>query len=118
MRAKPPRKPDEKSIAEQCEAQGIPAELFHDAIEAEREAEKPFEVDHENHDVVLLFLRCATQWRKIVPPMGGKVIYQGLDYPGIDIVIRRSGYRGARADAVFADLQTMERAALDELSQA
>lgn len=60
-----------------------------------------------NWPTLLTFLACATQWRMTVGPAGP--IWLGLDYAGVDVVLRRRGHEG---DAVFADLRAMERAAL------
>lgn len=48
-----------------------------------------------------------TQWRD------GFQGRTGLDYPGVDVVMRRRGLRGRAADEMFGLLQAMERAALD-----
>lgn len=61
-----------------------------------------------------------TQWRISVvgaQPAGmgvaPVVAHTGLDYPGVEVVMRRHGVRGRAADQMFALLQAMERAALD-----
>ena len=75
-----------------------------------------FDVDPANWDAVMLFLRCETQWDMAIPPMGGKVIHLRLNYPAVDVAIRRSGFRGVRGNELFADLQVMERAALEAMA--
>ena len=54
---------------------------------------------------MLAFLACETQWRFAVG-MGGATRL-GLDYPSVDVALRRLDL-----DHTFADLQIMERAAL------
>jgi hypothetical protein len=48
--------------------------------------------------------------------MSGSIIYHGLRYTDVDIVIRRYGYKGKKADEIFKDVQIMEYAALPELN--
>lgn len=50
-----------------------------------------------------VWLRCQTQW--FVDSMGARI---GLNYPGVEVVIRRRGHRGKAADAMFDYIQTME----------
>jgi len=66
-----------------------------------------------NWDSVIAFLNCETQWVVVVSMVG--LIWWGLDYQAVDIVLRRT--RVADADAVFADLQLMEGAALEVLGE-
>jgi hypothetical protein len=42
-----------------------------------------------------------------------EVVWIGLDYVAVDVVLRRMGL----GDEVFADLQVMERAALDVFAE-
>lgn len=71
--------------------------------------EEVIEVWAVNADSLDAWLACTTQWRIIAPAMGA-LIWQGLDYPGVDVVLRRLG--PADPDAVFADLRIMETEAL------
>lgn len=68
----------------------------------------------ENVQSVNLFLSVGTQWR--VGGMGGAT---GLDYPAVfatmDRLLRDEAQE--RKDALFADLQVMERAALQEMNK-
>lgn len=64
-----------------------------------------------------MFMACQTQWKREFAGMSGELIWQGLDYPGVAIVIRMHGFRGDRAREVFADLQIMEAAALSALNK-
>jgi hypothetical protein len=72
-----------------------------------------FELLRENRQVVELFLVLETQWRLIVPPAGGLVLYLGLDWLTIDVLLRR---RRIKEHGVFDDLLLMERAALTVLN--
>ncbi|TFF20543.1 hypothetical protein E3C22_16680 [Jiella endophytica] len=76
--------------------------------------------DGENNDVavwvvnwrtVLAFLACATCWR-FAAGMSG-MIRLGLDYAGVDVMLRRRGYD----DVDFADMQLMEEAALEAFGE-
>lgn len=82
--------------------------------------DEAFEVMPCNWTSVCAFLACETQWR-VVPMMAGgmaalgtSLIWLGLDYAAVDIVLRRSSV----PDTAFADLQVMERAALDVFAEA
>lgn len=94
-------------LIRQFEAMG--AEIAPGVIPAEPAEIEGFKVLPENWTSLCTFLACETQWR-VAATMAG-MIWLGLDYPGADVVLRRSGV--ADTDAVFADLQVMEDAALD-----
>lgn len=66
-----------------------------------------FEVLELNWESVTAFLACETQWQ-VLAPFGGPLIWLGLDYLRAEVVLRR---RNA-PDAVFGDLQIMEKAAI------
>ncbi len=66
----------------------------------------------ENWPSFMAFLSCETQWR-IAVGLGG-AIRLGLDYAAVDTVLRRLKC----ADAVFGDLQVMEREALSVFAEA
>lgn len=72
-----------------------------------------FAVMRSNIDSFDAWLGCDSQWR-VAAGMGG-AIYTGLDYAGVDVVLRRS--KLADPDAVFLDLQIMEGAALKVFSE-
>lgn len=74
-------------------------------------SEPVFDVWEENWTALCAFLSCETQWRTIAT-LGG-VFRQGLDYGAVDIVLRRHNLD----DAVFADLQMMEHAALEAFGE-
>lgn len=74
---------------------------------------EPFSVMRSNADSLDAWLGCDSQWR-IAAGMGG-LIWLGLDYSAVDVVLRRA--QVADPDAVFMDLQIMEGAALKVLSE-
>lgn len=57
---------------------------------------------------LVAFLDCDTQWRIVVAGFGGAARL-GLDYAGVDALLRRRGL----PDDAFEDLIAMERAALE-----
>ncbi|MFB2531034.1 DUF1799 domain-containing protein [Paracoccus sp. p3-h83] len=73
-----------------------------------------FEVMRDNADTMRAWLACASQWRMAIGMAGA--IWLGLDYAGIDVVLRRGGF--ADPDAVFTDLQLMEDEALAAFAEA
>lgn len=68
----------------------------------QRDAEATFGIWPENETALRLFLRLPTAWRE-----------HGLDYPSLRIVMESMGHWPD--DDLFADLQAMEWAALDEM---
>jgi hypothetical protein len=66
-----------------------------------------------NWQSLLAFLDVATQWRTQIAPSGA-IVWFGLDYVALDIVLRRR----RAGDDVFDDVMEMERAALKVLSEA
>lgn len=72
-----------------------------------------FSVMRSNADSLDAWLGCDSQWR-IAAGMGG-LIWLGLDYAGVDVVLRRSRLKDP--DTVFLDLQIMEGEALKVLSE-
>lgn len=83
---------------------GAPAEM----VEALAAESADLEVEPENWDVVMLFLRVQTQWRY---SFGGPT---GLDYTGVEAAMRLAGIQQS-AD-LFDGLQVMEVAALREMN--
>lgn len=57
-----------------------------------------------------LFLKLQSQWRTVAVAGlgGGAIIYQGLDYAGVEAFLRLTG---ASAE-LFGDLQVLEGAAI------
>lgn len=90
-----------------------------EAYLAEQAAKKEsnlFEIWPENLEAVRVFCQCMTQWRVVgggfAPP-----IWMGLDYAAVDAMIRHAGHRGKKARLIFADILTMEAAALEEIKR-
>lgn len=71
-----------------------------------------FEVFHENWDIVCAFLACETQWN-VAAGLAG-LIWLGLDYSGVKVALSHLKLDGID----FGLLQEMERAAIEELSEA
>lgn len=82
-----------------------------DAPAAAPVEEPAFEVWATNWPALVTFLACQTQWKTVATMVG--VFRQGLDYSALEIVLRRFGF----GDAVFWDVQTMEREALDAFNE-
>ncbi len=74
--------------------------------------EQTVEVWPEHVDACLLFCSVSTQWRV---GMGGAT---GLDYPAVFATLDRlhRGKTDDERDAIFADVQVIERAALEEMN--
>ncbi len=83
--------------------------LAEDLIPDDRSEE--IDVFPANWPSVCAFLGCQTQWRVVVAATG--LVWLGLDYTAVDVVLRRT----AVADVAFADIQLMERAALDAFAE-
>lgn len=71
-----------------------------------------FEVWPDNWATVEVFLCCATQWR-VVAGMGG-LLYQGLDYPAVESVLRLLKIEDV--GDIFNGLRVMEKAAGEVLN--
>lgn len=56
-----------------------------------------------------LWFAVQTQWRRT----GMEGVPTGLDYAGVDVVLRQRYGNARKRRGLFADLQTMERAALE-----
>lgn len=67
-----------------------------------------------NADAIEAWLALESQWRCISPGPGA-IIWLGLDYGAVDVVLRRRKW--ADPDALFADLQEMEGAALEVMNR-
>ena len=72
----------------------------------QRDRPQDFELWPEHQEAWGVYLGCATQWRLSVG-VGG-LYWQGLDYQGVDVVMRRYRVPRKRQDAVFAELQVLE----------
>lgn len=77
----------------------------------DEEEEDTVGVWRSNWDSVTAFLGCSTQAREVATFAGR--IWQGLDYAGVDVFLRRSNAR----PSVFFDLQVMERTALETFAE-
>ena len=77
------------------------------ATEERAAAQDSVEVWQINWDAFCLFLDCETQWRTAGTMAG--VIWTGLDYAAVDVVMRRT----APGSATFEDLRILETEALD-----
>ncbi|TIV68874.1 MAG: hypothetical protein E5V89_21215 [Mesorhizobium sp.] len=79
--------------------------------------EAKIEVWSINWQSVLAFLRCETQWRAV--PMavgeGSRLIWLGIDYASAQPVFQRRNRLAERR--LFADIQVMERAALEAMGE-
>ncbi|RQO83484.1 DUF1799 domain-containing protein [Acidovorax sp. FJL06] len=76
--------------------------------------DKIVEIWPEHVDAYRSFVAVSTQWR--VGGMGGA---PGLDYQAVfsTLASMHRGKSDAERDAIFADLQLIERAALDEMNR-
>lgn len=76
--------------------------------------DKIVEIWPEHFDAYRSFVAVSTQWR--VGGMGGA---PGLDYQAVfaTLASMHRGKSDAERDAIFADLQLIERAALEEMNR-
>lgn len=70
-----------------------------------------FPIWAENWPTLMAWLDLETQWR--VTAGAKSLIWTGLDYAAVEIVLRRRKH----ADHVFDDLQEMEKAALKAFAE-
>lgn len=63
-----------------------------------------------NVQTVRIWLGSETQWR-VAAGMRG-IVWLGLDYGAVDVLLRRSGLEEGSASEVFGDLMLMEAEAL------
>lgn len=71
-----------------------------------------FGIWEKNKESWRAWIACETQWR--VATTFAAVIYLGLDYAGVDVVLRRL----SAPESAFTDLMEMEIAALDAFGEA
>jgi hypothetical protein len=95
-------------VADALAAFGAPDDVL-DVVRA-RPTGEDFFYYPDNEESLFLFFDVDTQWN-YVGTMAG-VVRTGLNYPGVESVMRYHGIRGKRRAALFADLQMMEKAAL------
>lgn len=86
----------------------MPEEEVARVMDTQRETQ--FEVDQENWDAVVLFMRSQTQW--VVSAMGQRT---GLNYAGIETVARL--YRMDLTPDLFDQVQLLELTVINELSK-
>lgn len=72
----------------------------------QRERPEDFELWPEHQEAWNVYLGCSTQWRVAVG-MGG-AYWEGLDYSGVDVVMRRYKVPRNRQDVVFGQVQVLE----------
>ena len=77
-----------------------------------RQDDDAFEVWKENWDSLNAFLAAETQWR-VAATMAG-LIWIGIDYTALDVILRRRNL----PDHVFDDVMDMERTALSVFAEA
>lgn len=82
---------------------------------ADEPADTAIEVWDVHWEIFCVFRACGTQWR--VVGTAHALLHLGLDYPGVEVVMRRLLRRETDADAAFADLQEMEAEALPILNE-
>lgn len=96
---------------------GVPAEDIAKFI-GERKpnsSEQDFEVWPDNWVTFIFFIELATQWR-VVSGMAGNVML-GLDYPGVEAMMRIKNIPKKQKLTLFTELQIMEREALEVLNK-
>lgn len=90
---------------------GIPEEQIAQIVAASARPEV-FEVWSDNVATLNVFLSCSSQWRMLAGYK--RNAYLGLDYPALEVVMKH--HRIKDRAAMFADIQTMEWAALKVLN--
>lgn len=86
----------------------MPDEEIARVMESQRE--EGFEVDPENWDAIVLFMRSQTQW--IISGMGQRT---GLYYAGVEAVARISGV--SLTAELFDQVQLLELTTINELNK-
>lgn len=80
-------------------------------VQEDRPAADVLEILPQNWASFQVWMAVQTQWR-VAAGMGG-IVWLGLDYGAVDVVLSRSPPEGALdANTVFADLREMEAEAL------
>lgn len=104
------------------EAFGAPPEeiarIAAQARAADEDDDDLFPVWERNWPAVMLFVACATQWRRVavVGFGGGAVVWEGLDYSAVKAAGDMDGVEWPAPD-LFADVRRMEAAAVRELNR-
>ena len=111
--ASPSRPADSAALQDDLAAWGLPPDAF-EGLETE---EAHCEIWEENWDTLMVFLACQTQWKKEIPAMSGQILWHGLEYPAVEVVLRLKGFKGKMAMEIFEGIQVMEAAALPILNK-
>jgi hypothetical protein len=96
---------NDEALADMDSFGGAPPEIVA-AVSAEQ---VEMEVEPENWDTVMLFMRVQTQWRSSFAGL------TGLDYTGVEAAMRMAGIE--RTPEIFDGLQVMEFTALKAMSE-
>lgn len=88
---------------------GAPAEVIENTQRGAG-GEQHFEFWRDTQDAVLFMLSVFHQWQF---SGGMSPVRVALNYPAVDVARRAQGIKGKRWSALFADIQVMERAALE-----
>lgn len=85
----------------------------------EGSSDEVVEVWNEHWDSYAVFRACATQWKVASIHVGGKTVlsYLGLDYPGVEAVMRNLLPETSDRSRVFLDVMVMEAEALLVLNE-
>jgi len=67
----------------------------------------------DHWDAVTVFLDCSEAWRRLAV-FGLGILWEGLDYAAVDVVLRRRGFED---DEVFRLVRILEREALAVLNE-
>lgn len=78
-------------------------------------APEAIEVWDDHWNAFAIFRAASTQWRVVATAHA--LLHLGLDYPGVEVVMRRLLPASADGDAVFADVMVMEAEALPILNE-
>ena len=100
-------------LEEQARSLNVPVEELRKFYGEDRDEGEAFNLLPDNLPPFEAFLRLLSQWRHVAPAMGG-MIRTGLDYAAVEAYMRMERVPLKDRAALFADLQTMERAALKE----
>lgn len=105
----------DQDLRAQCAGLGIDPEKLLPPGQAKARPDD-YEVLPEGWPSWQVFVASQTQWR-IVAGGFGKPCYVGLDYPGVEVVMRRGAVPRHEQNEVFALVQIMEREALQILNR-
>lgn len=89
-----------------CRRLGIDAARLLPAPGGQEQQSAHFELWPEHARAWRVFMACQSQWRRTAGLE--RVSLDGLDYRGVEVVMRRQGVPAAEADKVFAQVQVLE----------